>query len=129
MINLINTLAQSESLVMKCLWDSNQDLTVAELTERLKTIYGKEYASNTVATFVTILMKKGFIARYKIKGSYQHKPLISKQEYLDSQTEDTRKDWYDGSVYGMMASLVKTSGGITQEEALKIKELLDEYTN
>lgn len=123
------TLAASEGLIMKCLWDSKQDLTVAELVDRLKTLYGKEYAMNSVATFMTILMKKGFVTRYKIKGSYQYQPLISKQAYLDSQTEEARNDWYDGSVYGMMASLVKTSGGITEEEAQKLKELLDEYTN
>lgn len=122
------TLAASEGLIMKCLWDSKQDLTVAELVDRLKTLYNKEYAMNSVATFMTILMKKGFVTRYKIKGSYQYQPLISKQEYLDGQAEETRNDWYDGSVYGMMASLVKTSNGITEEEAQKLKELLDEYT-
>lgn len=123
------TLAASEGLVMKCLWDSQQDLTVSELQSRLKTQYGREYALNTVATFMTILMKKGFVTRYKTKGSHQYKPLISKQEYLDSQNEETKREWYDGSVYGMLASIVKTSGGITSEEAQKMKELLDEYTN
>ena len=39
-----------------------------------------------------------------------------------------KEDWFEGSVYGMMASLVQTSD-ITPEEVKRLKELLDEYTN
>ena len=59
------TLAPAESLVMQCLWESGADLTVYEITKRLHEVYGKDYANNAVATFMTVLMKKGFVSRYK----------------------------------------------------------------
>ncbi len=121
-------LAPSEAIIMKCLWDSKQDLTVVELVEKLREQYGKEYAVNTVSTFMTILMKKGFVTRYKTKHAHQYTPLISKEMYLNSQMNSVKEAWFEGSAYGMMASLVQMSD-ITSEEVHRLKELLDEYSN
>lgn len=126
---MITGLAPSEGLIMKCLWDSDQDLTVSEFVERLKTNYGREYAANTVATFLKILGNKGFVTRYKIKGAHQYKAIITKEEYLNSQSVETRMEWYGGAAYDAIASFVKTSGGIDPEDVMKLKELLDEYSN
>lgn len=126
---MITGLAPSEGLIMKCLWDAKQDLTVSEFVERLKTNYGREYAANTVGTFLKILGNKGFVSRYKIKGAHQYKALITKEEYLESQSIETRMEWYEGSAYDAIASFVKSSGGIASEDVKKLKELLDEYTN
>lgn len=126
---MIMGLAPSEGLIMKCLWDSKQDLTVSELVDRLKTNYGREYAVNTVGTFLKILGNKGFVSRYKIKGAHQYKALISKEDYVNSQSVERRMEWFDGSIYDSIASLVKTSGGIDQDTIERLKELLDEYSN
>ena len=124
----MRTLAPSEALIMKCLWESHQDLTVLELTERLKNIYGKEYAVNTVSTFMTILMKKGFVNRYKKKHTHQYHPLISMDEYRQGHISDVKDEWYHGSTLGMMASLMQISD-ITPEEAKELRALLDEYSD
>lgn len=126
---MIDTLAPAEGLIMTCLWDSDVDLTVAECAERLKTIYGKEYAANTVTTFLKILERKGFVHRYKIKGAHQYKVVITKEEYLDDQSRQTRNRWFGGSAYESIASFIKTSDGIDSEDIVKLKELLDEYSN
>ena len=122
------SLAPSEGLIMKCLWESRQDLTVYELTERLREQYGKEYANNTVATFLTILMKKGFVSRYKKHHPHQYHPEITMEDYMEAQLEDLKDEWYDGSAFGMMASLVRTSD-ISENELKKLKEMLDEYSD
>lgn len=126
---MITGLAPSEGLIMRCLWDSKQDLTVSEFVDRLKTNYGREYAANTVATFLKILGNKGFVTRYKVKGAHQYKAIISKEEYLNSQCLETRMEWFSGSAYDAIVSFVKTSGGIDSEDVKKLKELLDEYSN
>lgn len=126
---MIKGLAPSEGLIMKCLWESKKDLTVSEFVERLKNHYEREYSANTVGTYLKILGHKGFVSRYKIKGAHQYKALISKEEYLGSQSIQTKKEWYNGSNYDMMACFVINSGGIDPEDAKRLKELLDEYTN
>ena len=126
---MIDALAPSEGLIMTCLWDSEEELTVSECVERLKNIYEREYAANTVTTFLKILERKGFVHRYKIKGAHQYKVLISKEEYLDAQSRQTRNRWFGGSSYASIASYIKTSDGIDPEDVVKLKELLDEYSN
>lgn len=126
---MIDALAPSEGLIMTCLWDSEEELTVSECVERLKTIYEREYAANTVTTFLKILERKGFVHRYKIKGAHQYKVLISKEEYLDAQSRHTRKRWFGGSPFASIASFIKTSDGIDPEDVVKLKEMLDEYSN
>ena len=51
------SLAPAEGRVMKCIWESDEDLTVLEITERIRERYDKEYANNTVATFLKMCIR------------------------------------------------------------------------
>lgn len=121
-------MAPAEEMIMLCLWESGEDLTVYEITERLNQYYGKSYANNAVATFMKNLLKRGLVSRYKKHHSYQWHPEINMEEYREQKMKAFKKQWYHDSSSGMMASLVRTSD-ISQEDFLKMKELLDEYTN
>ena len=44
MLELTNT----EQVIMKCIWEIGDNVAVADLLERLKTEYGKEYARTTI---------------------------------------------------------------------------------
>ena len=48
----------AEEVIMQCLWESGEDLTVYEITERLREHYGKDYANNAVATFMKNLLNR-----------------------------------------------------------------------
>ena len=118
------TLAPAESLVMQCLWESGADLTVYEITERLHEVYGKDYANNAVATFMTVLMKKGFVSRYKKHHSHQYHPEVTLDEFRNAQVNKMKNQWYHGSASGVLAALVETDD-ISPEDLQKMKELLD----
>lgn len=116
----------AEETVMLCLWESGEDLTVYELTERLNQLYGKDYSNNVVATFMKNLLKKGLVSRYKTHHSHQWRPELDMEEYRRQKLDGFAKQWYHGSGVSMMASFVETRD-ISKEDFLKMKELLDEH--
>lgn len=116
----------AEEVIMQCLWESGEDLTVYEIKERLKAYYGKDYADNAVATFMKNLLKRGLVSRYKKHHSYQWHVEIDMEAYRKQELDNFKKQWYHGSGYSMFASFVETSD-ITKEDLQKMKELLDEY--
>lgn len=119
-------LTPTEEVLMQCLWESGADLTVYEMTERLKYEYGKEYAQNAISTFMKTLLKKGAVSRYKKHHSHQYHSEINMDEYRERQLENFKHQWYQDSAYSMMASLVKTED-ISENELQKLKEMLDGY--
>lgn len=120
------SLAPAEGRVMKCIWESDEDLTVLEITERIRERYDKEYANNTVATFLKILENKGFVSRYKRQHSYQYHAEVAQEDFTDAQVKALRDEWYGGSAYELAAALLKVSG-IPAEQIQKWKALVEEY--
>lgn len=121
-------LTPAESLIMQCLWESGEDLTVYEITERLRDVYGKEYTNNAIATFMTVLRKKGVVSRYKKHHSHQYHPEITMDEYAKAQLGSIKDQWYHGSTKKLMASLVEISD-ITEDDVEELRGLLDDYSD
>lgn len=121
-------LTPTEEVLMQCLWESGQDLTVYEMTERLRDCYDREYAQNAVSTFMKTLLKKGAVSRYKKHHSHQYHPEMDMDAYREQQLKSFKRQWYQGSACSMMASLVKSSD-ISETELKKLKEMLNEYTD
>ena len=119
-------LAPAEGLIMQCLWESGADLTVYEITERLHEVYGKDYTNNAVTAFMGVLLKKGFVSRFKKHHSHQYHPEVTLEEFRNAQVKRLKTQWYQGSPSGVLASLVEV-GDISPEELEKMKELLNDY--
>ena len=93
MLELTNT----EQVIMKCIWEIGDNVAVADLLERLKTEYGKEYARTTISVFMSYLRDKGYVTYEKRSHAYVYNPLIYQKTsfsgsavefiraYLDSQ--------------------------------------------
>ena len=71
MLELTNT----EQVIMKCIWEIGDNVAVADLLERLKTEYGKEYARTTISVFMSYLRDKGYVTYEKRSHAYVYKPL------------------------------------------------------
>ena len=50
--NHFNELSPCEALIMKLIWEAQQDIPVQDLIDQLRDDHGKEYARTTVVTFV-----------------------------------------------------------------------------
>ena len=103
----LKILTRTEELIMKCVWDASEDLTVAQVIEICKEKYQKSYAPSTVNTFFLHLSQKGYVEIYKIGHAYHFKQVVSAQEYMKQTFENLCGFYYEGSVAKMVEAAIK----------------------
>ncbi|MGN0268754.1 MAG: BlaI/MecI/CopY family transcriptional regulator [Lachnospiraceae bacterium] len=100
-------ISDCELLVMKCLWDSGEPVTVHGLITELDKQYGKKYKETTVYTFLSNLKKKEYVDSYKKGASYFY-PLIKEDDYVRQYAEQMRSFWGERALKVMIDTLVCT---------------------
>lgn len=113
-----------ETLIMKVVWDSEEDISTPELIDELRTRFGKDYARTTVVTFLQRLAEKSFVKTYR-KGriAYVH-PLKSEKEYTTKFLNEAEEFWFKGDTSTMMAALCDNKK-LSKDEIGRIRDLLD----
>lgn len=106
-------------VVMNALWDMPQGGTVYDVLDK----YAEpKPAYTTVATFMKILEKKGYLESRKLSGrTFTFSPLISREEYSRQAIHDVKKDLFAGSAKSLLSFFVKEEG-LSPED---LQELLD----
>ena len=122
------SLSSGETLVMKVIWDTSEelgrDITISELTEALLRDYGKDYTRTAVVSFLDKLTEKGFVERHREgRSSYIH-PLQKEEEYKRKMILENANFWFRGKVSSLVAALDREQK-ISEEEAEKIRKILD----
>ena len=113
-----NTLTKAEFDVMSVLWDINHSATVNDILERFAE---PKPAYTTVATYMKLLLEKGYVDYFKVKGEgkakiYQAK--VTRAEYTRQAMADVKKNFFGGSLRSMLNFFVK-------EENLSDEEIAD----
>lgn len=113
-----------ETLIMKIVWSSKEDISTQEIIDHLKTQYKKDYARTTVVTFIQRLSEKGFVSTYR-KGrvSYVH-ALRSEAEYQETFIQEAELFWFNGNAEFLFSTLCKTKK-LSKEERKGIQDILD----
>ena len=114
------TLTKAEMTIMNLIWDQHKGLSVAEVRE----LYEEpKPADTTVATFMKILEKKGYLKAEKTGSgrSYTFFPLISKETYSRRTIREVKKTLFAGSAESLLNFFVREEN-ISEED---LKELLD----
>lgn len=120
-----NEISVCERMIMKVLWDSEEDLDLMTVTARVKEEFGKEWKLQTVATFMTRLQKKKYIDIYRI-GRYSHyHPLVKKDDFKMSTVSENIKYFDKGSVSAFVCGLFDNME-LSQEDKDIIRKKIDE---
>jgi len=120
-----NEISVCERMIMKVLWDADEDLDLMTVTARVKEEFGKEWKLQTVATFMTRLQKKKYIDIYRI-GRYSHyHPLVEKDEFKMSTVSENINFFDKGSVSAFVCGLFDKVQ-LTEEDKDKIRKKIDE---
>lgn len=114
-----------ETLIMKIVWSSDEDISTPEIIDQLRIRYNKDYARTTVVTFVQRLAEKGFVRTYK-KGrvSFVH-ALRSQAQYQETFLQEAEEFWFDGDAGFLFSTLCKTKKLSTKEKN-DIQKMLDD---
>ena len=116
----MKSLTKAEEQVMQILWDLKEGVG----KDVVDGFDGPKPAYTTVATVLTILEKKGFVAHKKVGNVNLFLPEISKKEYTGFQFKSLLSDYFNGSFPKMATFFARENNlGIKDlEEILKAAE-------
>jgi len=96
-------LTKAEEQVMQFVWKLNE-VVVKDVVDQFD---DPKPAYTTVATVLSVLEKKGFVARKKIGNTNLFTPAISKKEYTRFQFSSLLKNYFNGSFPKMATFFAK----------------------
>lgn len=117
-------LTECELLVMKVIWHSKDALSIQEITARINYNYKKDWKVQTVSTFLSRVVKKGYLSMQRQGRVFYYYPLITEEEYGKREITKCVDFWGDGKVDALVASFAEVRK-LTEEEKENIRRLLD----
>lgn len=121
---MIKRLPDAEFEVMKAVWKTSAPLSVNMVMEQLSG--EKDWKIQTVISLMLRLVERGFLKTEKNGRERTYSPLISKEEYLKTETNAFVKQYHDNSILSLFNALYeskKIDGNTTDELLELIKRL------
>ena len=118
-------LTDCEELVMKTVWDADDELSLMEIMQRVNDKYHKEWKPQTVSTFLARLVRKGYLRHYRQGRVFFYQILIPLEDYKSRLTEEFINFWHRGCADDMLMSLMMARP-LRQNEIEQIRALLPE---
>jgi len=118
----IRRLPDAELEIMKIIWEANEPVTSAYISEKLKG--KKDWKITSILTFLARLTEKGFV-ECKREGKINiYRALISEQEYLERESKSILEKLYNNSLTNFVATLY-SSNAISEKELRELQEFID----
>ena len=118
-------LSESEEIVMRCLWDSESPAGLGEIIDMCRDNYGHDWKPQTVSTFISRLIKKGFAGHIGSTRSHRYYPLIDRDAYLNDQMRSMIDFWGKPSIRAL-ASAFGRSKALNREDLQELRDMLDQ---
>ena len=99
-----NTLTKMEFQIMSILWDINHSACAWDILDRMDE---PKPAYTTTATFMKILVRKGFCKVTRVGSMQYYTPKITKEEYCQRVMEKAREDYFDGDIVRFVEFLMQ----------------------
>ena len=113
-------LPDTELEVMKALWSLGKDVPRLALDHALVSF---QWSRNTINTYLTRLVEKGFVSVQRDGKSNLYTPLVSREEYLSFDSRSVLKRLY-GTPRNFMAALARD--GLDRKELDELRTFLEE---
>lgn len=99
-------LSDAELEIMRIVWEDRQEVTLfAHIMDALAA-RGTPCRKNTLIVLLSRLMNKGFLSAKKTGRRNEYTALISEEEYRTDQTRTFLDKIYEGSVKGLVSTLI-----------------------
>lgn len=118
------SLSDCEELVMRCIWESEGDVGVQQITQMVNEKYAKDWKQQTVSTFLVRLVKKNYAEMYRKGRCFLYHPKIQKNEYLEAILKDYVEFWNNGDMADFICDLYK-NGKLSSKEKKAVKDTIN----
>lgn len=118
-------LTAAETIVMKCIWDADHEMSLAEIVKNANENYGKDWKSQTVSTYLAKLCQKGYIQMKRTGRMITYEILISEEDYKSEQAREFVSFWNGGSIKQFLTAFYKDEPA-TKEDISELKKIIDE---
>ena len=115
-------ISAAESQVMEALW-RKAPLTPEEIIAA--TAKPNDWGPGTVRTLITRLLRKGALAGARQEGGYFYRPLISRADYVRSESQLLLDRLFGGQVAPLVTHFV-TQQKLTAADVRKLRKLIEE---
>ena len=122
MRNSIRRLPDAELEVMQALWACNMPAARSDIEEILFKTH--PMAMTTLLTLLTRLSDKGFISIEKSGRKSYYSPMVTREDYLASQSRSFFEKLCGGSLSVFANALCDS--GLTKEELAELRALLEQ---
>lgn len=117
-------LTRAEMEIMNVLWNEGRALTTHEIIEQYPE---PKPAYSTIATFLKILVNKGFVGSRKQEGGGKTLvffPLLSREEYTNRVMKEVKSTFFAGSLKSMLSFFAQQEE-VSEEELREIVALIN----
>jgi predicted transcriptional regulator len=119
---LENDLTNIEMLIMKCIWDTPEELALSQLVAMVNERFEKSWKPQTISTYLAHLVRR--------KGKvFLYHPEVSEESYRSSQIDELVNYWGDpGTPTEFLSALfvIGDSESESDEDLEDLRKLLDE---
>jgi len=116
-------LPESELKVMMIIWDNIPPVSRQTVSQALES---QGWANTTILTLLSRLVKKGFLSCEKKGNKNMYTALISKDEYMHTESRSYIDKLRNTSLTSFVAAFVE-SRGITDSEIDRLEEMIARY--
>lgn len=125
---LFEELTASETLVMKCIWDAEKEVSLADIFEMVNSKFQKDWKYQTVSTFLAKLVQKGYVRMRREGHRVFYEVLVSEEDYKTQQARQFVNFWNKGSIGQFLTAFYKEKK-ILKEEIEELKRKIEELDN
>lgn len=120
-----NSLTLCEEQVMKCIWESEEELTLPDIVTAVNYRFRKDWKPQTVSTFLARLVRKDYLNMYRKGRTFYYTPLVQKEDYSADKIEECVTMWSGDDASALLCALNERRN-LRAEEISQIRALLDE---
>ncbi|MCR5701934.1 MAG: BlaI/MecI/CopY family transcriptional regulator [Lachnospiraceae bacterium] len=113
----VENLTDCEEVVMKGVWDFDKEPVLSEIVAHVNKVYGREWAPQTVSTYLAKLCRKGYLELKRNGKIYTYKILVKEKVYRRKLYREHISFWNNNDVKQFISEMI--ANGDLKEETLK----------
>ncbi len=125
---LENELTNIEMLIMKCIWDTPEELALSQLVAMVNERFKKSWRPQTISTYLAHLVRKGYLTMRRQGKVFLYHPEVLELDYRSTQMDELVHYWGDpGTPKEFLSAFFNGSGDEKEDEELrKLVDLMNE---